>query len=158
MSDYESICETIARNNLALDDRRYDDCLATYAPDGSIAGRTGHAAIREFMMSQDLAKRPELQRRHVNSNIVAEVGGDNAEVGGDNAEVGGDNAEVGGDNAEVDADSADGDTAEVTSDLFVYDKVDGGAWALTAVGRYRDRLARQADGRWLFTSRELTFL
>jgi hypothetical protein len=130
MSDYESICETIARNNLALDDRRYDDCLATYAPDGSIAGRTGHAAIREFMMSQDLAKRPELQRRHVNSNIVAEVGGD----------------------------SADGDTAEVTSDLFVYDKVDGGAWALTAVGRYRDRLARQADGRWLFTSRELTFL
>jgi 3-phenylpropionate/cinnamic acid dioxygenase small subunit len=125
MSDYESICETIARNNLALDDRRYDDCLATYAPDGSIAGRTGHAAIREFMMSQDLAKRPELQRRHVNSNIVAEVGGD---------------------------------TAKVTSDLFVYDKVDGGAWTLAAVGRYQDRLARQAEGLWLFTSRELTFL
>jgi hypothetical protein len=125
MSDYESICETIARNNLALDDRRYDDCLATYTPDGSIAGRAGHAAIREFILSQDLAKRPELQRRHVNSNLVAEV---------------------------------DGDTAEVISDLLVYDKVDGGTWALTAVGRYQDRLARQTDGRWLFTSRELTFL
>ncbi|MGV9386890.1 hypothetical protein ACWDRB_64665 [Nonomuraea sp. NPDC003707] len=45
MSDYELICQTIARNNLALDDRRYDDCLATYTPDGSIAGRTGHTAI-----------------------------------------------------------------------------------------------------------------
>jgi hypothetical protein len=91
------------------------------------------------MMSQDLAKRPELQRRHVNSNILAEVDGGNAEV-------------------DADSDGVEGGTAQVTSDLFVYDKVDGGAWALTAVGRYRDRLARQADGRWLFTSRELTFL
>lgn len=125
MSDYELIRQTIARNNLALDDRRYDDCLATYTSDGSIAGRTGHAAIREFMMSQDLATRPELQRRHVNTNIVAEV---------------------------------DGDTAEVTSDLLVYDRVDGGAWTLAVVGRYQDKLARQADGRWLFTSRVLRFV
>ncbi|MGV9386889.1 nuclear transport factor 2 family protein [Nonomuraea sp. NPDC003707] len=77
------------------------------------------------MMSQDLAKRPELQRRHVNTNIVVEV---------------------------------DGDTAEVASDLLVYDKVDSGAWTLTAVGRYQDLMARQADGNWLFTARSLTFL
>lgn len=125
MSDYELICQTIARNNLALDDRRYDDCLATYTPDGTIAGRTGHAAIREFMLSQDLATRPELQRRHVNTNIVADVAGD---------------------------------AAEVTSDLLVYDKVGDGPWTLVAVGRYRDRLARQSDGGWLFVSRALTFL
>ena len=125
MSDYELIYQAIARNNLALDDRRYDDCLATYSSDGSIAGHTGHAAIREFMMSQDLAMRPELKRRHVNTNIVAEV---------------------------------DGYTAEVTSDLLVYDKVGDGAWTLAAVGRYQDRLVRLADSGWLFTSRSLTFL
>jgi len=43
LSDYDLICKTIARNNLALDDR-FEDCLATYTPDGSIAGHTGHAA------------------------------------------------------------------------------------------------------------------
>src|SRR5260370_28095243 len=70
VSDYDLICKTIARNNLALDDRRFEDCIATDTPDGSIAGHTGHAAIREFMLGQDLASRPELQRRHVNSNIA----------------------------------------------------------------------------------------
>lgn len=125
MSAYELIVQTIARNNLALDDRRYDDCVATYASDGSIAGRTGHAAIREFILSQDLATRSDLQRRHVNTNIVVDV---------------------------------DGDTADVTSDLLLYDKVGDGGWTLTAVGRYRDRLARQPDGTWLFSKRALTFL
>ena len=80
MSDYDLIRKTIARNNLALDDRRFEDCIATYAPDGSIAGHTGHAAIREFMLGQDLAIRPELQRRHVNTNIAIELNGDEAEA------------------------------------------------------------------------------
>jgi hypothetical protein len=40
----------------------------------------------------------------------------------------------------------------------VYDRVGDGPWTLVAVGRYRDRPARQADGNWLFTSRALTFL
>lgn len=75
VSDYDLICKTIARNNLALDDRRFEDCIATYTPDGSIAGHTGHAAIREFMLGQDLATRPELQRRHVNANIAIELHG-----------------------------------------------------------------------------------
>lgn len=80
VSDHELIRTTIARNNLALDDRRFEDCIATYAPDGSIAGRTGHAAIREFMLGQDLATKPELQRRHVNTNIAIELYGDEAEA------------------------------------------------------------------------------
>jgi hypothetical protein len=37
VSDHELVRNTIARNNQALDDRRYDDCVATYAPDGRIA-------------------------------------------------------------------------------------------------------------------------
>ncbi len=79
MSDYELISKTIARNNLALDDRRFEDCLATDTPDGSIAGHTGHAAIRQFMLAQDLATRPELQRRHVNTNIAIELHEDEAD-------------------------------------------------------------------------------
>jgi hypothetical protein len=80
VSDYDLILKTIACNNLALDDRRFEDCIATYAPDGSIAGHTGHAAIREFMLGQDLATRPELQRRHVNTNIAIELNGDEADA------------------------------------------------------------------------------
>ena len=80
VSDYDLICKTIARNNLALDDRRFEDCIATYTPDGSIAGHTDHAAIREFMFGQDLATRPELQRRHVNSNIAIELHGEEADA------------------------------------------------------------------------------
>ncbi len=57
MSDYEGIQQTIARNNIALDDRRFEDCIATYTPDGTIAGHTGHDAIRAFILSQDLAVR-----------------------------------------------------------------------------------------------------
>src|SRR5258708_6720950 len=80
VSDSDLICKTIARNNLALADRRFEDCIATYTPDGSIAGHTGHAAIREFMLGQDLATRPELQRRHVNSNIAIELHGEEADA------------------------------------------------------------------------------
>jgi hypothetical protein len=125
VSDYEGIQQTIARNNLALDDRRFEDCIATYTPDGTIAGHTGHDAIRAFILSQDLAVRDDLERRHVNTNILIEV---------------------------------QGDQAEAISDLLVYDKVGDGPWRLVTVGRYRDRLARQADGGWLFTSRELRFI
>jgi SnoaL-like domain len=51
------------------------------------------------------------------------------------------------------------DEAQVASDLILYDKVgDDGAWAVSAVGRYADTLARQSDGTWLFSHRQLTFL
>ncbi|GAB3872841.1 hypothetical protein GCM10029964_011960 [Kibdelosporangium lantanae] len=125
MSDFDEIRNTIARNNHALDDRRYDDCVRTYAPDGVIAGRRGHAAIREFMNHQELATRPDLERRHVNTNIAITVAGD---------------------------------VAEAVSDLLIHDRVADGPWTLTAVGRYTDTLARQADGSWLFTERKLRFI
>jgi len=63
MSDFDLIRNTIARNNQYLDDRRYDDCSRTFTQDGSIAGHKGRAAILEFMLSQGLGARPDLQRR-----------------------------------------------------------------------------------------------
>lgn len=89
----------------------------------TVVTTTGHAAIREFMNGQELATRLELERRHVNTNIVIT-----------------------------------GDFAEAVSDLLVYDKVADGPWTLTAVGRYTDTLARQADGSWLLAERKLRFI
>ena len=47
-----------------------------------------------------------------------------------------------------------GDTAEVVSDLVMFDRVGDGPWIIR-LGRYYDQLARQADGDWLFTRRRL---
>jgi 3-phenylpropionate/cinnamic acid dioxygenase small subunit len=51
-----------------------------------------------------------------------------------------------------------GDTANVTSDLAMFDKVDDDAAWTIRVGRYTDELARQPDGGWLFTHRTLVWL
>lgn len=83
ISDYEMIRNVIARNNQALDDRRYPDCVATFAEDGTIAGHRGGAAILEFMHSQGLGAEPDLQRRHVVTNIVIDISGDQADVASD---------------------------------------------------------------------------
>ena len=74
-SDFDLIRNTIARNNQYLDDRRYEDCARTFTEDGSIAGHNGRGAILEFMHSQGLGARPELQRRHVVTNIAIELSG-----------------------------------------------------------------------------------
>ena len=50
----------------------------------------------------------------------------------------------------------DGDRATSTSDLVMFDQVGDGPWTIR-VGRYTDELARQPDGRWLFTRRQLAF-
>ena len=83
MSDFDMIRNTIARNNQYLDDRRYDDCSQTFTQDGSIAGHKGRAAILEFMLSQGLGARPDLQRRHVVANIAIEISGDEAQADSD---------------------------------------------------------------------------
>jgi hypothetical protein len=50
-----------------------------------------------------------------------------------------------------------GGTADATSDLTMYDRVGTGPITVR-IGRYRDRLARQPDGKWLFTERQLEWL
>jgi hypothetical protein len=79
ISDRDVIRNTIARNNQYLDDRRYEDCARTFAEDGSIAGHQGRTAILEFMHSQGLGANPQLQRRHVVTNIAIDVAGDVAQ-------------------------------------------------------------------------------
>jgi hypothetical protein len=47
-----------------------------------------------------------------------------------------------------------GDTADSTSDLTMYDRVGDGPITVR-IGRYYDKLARQGNGKWLFTERRL---
>jgi SnoaL-like domain len=47
-----------------------------------------------------------------------------------------------------------GDTADVVSDLVMFDRVGDSPWIIR-LGRYHDQLACQANGEWLFTRRQL---
>jgi SnoaL-like domain len=46
-----------------------------------------------------------------------------------------------------------GDTAESVSDILVFECFAGHPWFMNIVARHRDKLARQTDGRWLFTEK-----
>ena len=50
-----------------------------------------------------------------------------------------------------------GDTADVSSDLAMFDQVGDGPVTIR-VGRYTDQLVRQSSGQWLFTRRQLEWL
>jgi 3-phenylpropionate/cinnamic acid dioxygenase small subunit len=47
----------------------------------------------------------------------------------------------------------DADTAAVESDFTVVERDEAGHAAIVLAGRYRDTVARQPDGRWLFRER-----
>jgi hypothetical protein len=47
----------------------------------------------------------------------------------------------------------DGDTATAETDMVTLVRADDGRARVTLVARYRDRLSRTAEGRWLISSR-----
>jgi uncharacterized protein (TIGR02246 family) len=49
-----------------------------------------------------------------------------------------------------------GDTAEVKSDMVVQECLPESIWTTVNVVRHTDRMARQPDGRWLFTLKHMT--
>jgi len=124
MTDEELIRTSVARYSHCLDDRRFKEWSETFTEDGVFGSRNGRAAIYANILQGELATRPELQRRHIVTNLEIHV---------------------------------TGDEAEATSDLLMYDKVGHEPWALR-IGRYYDRLRRQADGTWLFSLRRLDWL
>ena len=46
-----------------------------------------------------------------------------------------------------------GDTAEVVSDILVFECFEGRPWFMNIMARHRDKLAKQPDGRWLYTEK-----
>jgi enamine deaminase RidA (YjgF/YER057c/UK114 family) len=121
MTDEETIRNTVARYSHCLDDRRFKEWSETFTEDGVFGSRHGRSEIYQNILGGELATIPELQRRHIVTNLEVLVHG-----------------------AEADA----------ISDLLMYDKLGDAAWTLR-IGRYYDKLQRQANGDWLFTERRL---
>jgi 3-phenylpropionate/cinnamic acid dioxygenase small subunit len=78
MTDSDQIRNTIAHNNQLLDDRHYEECATTFTEDGAIGPYKGRKAILEFMASQGLGANPDLQRRHIVTNIMITIAGEEA--------------------------------------------------------------------------------
>jgi uncharacterized protein (TIGR02246 family) len=45
------------------------------------------------------------------------------------------------------------DTADAVSDILVFECLTGTPWKMNIVARHHDKLAKQSDGRWLYTEK-----
>jgi 3-phenylpropionate/cinnamic acid dioxygenase small subunit len=127
MRDEWAIGRVLARYCRFLDDQRYDDVVALFAPEGVLEsmgtraeGRDaiGRDAIRAFF-SEDGSTGGRPTSAHVLSNPVIDV---------------------------------DGDTARAESDWVMIQRDETGATGIVLAGRYRDELVR-IDGEWRFSNR-----
>ena len=127
MRDEWAISRVLARYCRFLDDQRFDDVVALFAPDGvldSMGTRAqGQQEIRAFfppigsLPAGASGGRPSSM--HVLSNPVIDV---------------------------------DGDRARAESDWVMIQRDESGTTNIVLAGRYRDELAR-IDGEWRFSSR-----
>jgi 3-phenylpropionate/cinnamic acid dioxygenase small subunit len=83
MTDQDKIRNTIARYSHCLDDRRFEEWSRTFTSEGVFGARTGRTAILENILGGELATRPELQRRHIVTNIEVQVDGTKADSSSD---------------------------------------------------------------------------
>jgi 2-iminobutanoate/2-iminopropanoate deaminase len=83
MNDEDIIRNTVSRYSHCLDDRRFKEWSETFTEDGVFGSRHGRAAIYENILGGELATIPELQRRHIVSNLEIMVHGDEADAIGD---------------------------------------------------------------------------
>jgi 2-iminobutanoate/2-iminopropanoate deaminase len=80
MTDEDLIRNTVARYSHCLDDRRFREWSETFTEDGVFGSRQGRAAIYENILGGELATIPQLQRRHIVTNLEVAVQGDAAEA------------------------------------------------------------------------------
>jgi len=80
VTEEESIRNTVAHYSHCLDDRRFREWSETFTEDGVFGSRHGRAAIYENILGGELATIPDLQRRHIVTNLELMVHGDTAEA------------------------------------------------------------------------------
>ena len=83
MTDEDLIRNTVARYSHCLDDRRFKEWSETFTEDGVFGSRNGRAAIYENILGGELATIPELQRRHIVTNLEIHVHQDEADATSD---------------------------------------------------------------------------
>ena len=130
-TSFEQIRRLLAEYCQFLDDRRYDEWSALFAPDGLwVLGERefhGRPAMHAYMV-QLATDRPTWRTKHVCTNVLVELDGG-------------------------------GRTGRGTSDLTMLAHTGDAPWAVASLGRYYDRVDRSADGtRWQFSERRLVVL
>jgi enamine deaminase RidA (YjgF/YER057c/UK114 family) len=83
MTDEEIIRITVARYSHCLDDRRFKEWSETFTEGGVFGGRHGRSEIYQNILGGELATIPELQRRHVVTNLEILVHGAEADATSD---------------------------------------------------------------------------
>jgi enamine deaminase RidA (YjgF/YER057c/UK114 family) len=80
MTDEEIIRNTVARYSHCLDDRRFKEWSETFTEDGVFGSRHGRSEIYQNILGGELATIPELQRRHIVTNLEILTHGDEADA------------------------------------------------------------------------------
>jgi 3-phenylpropionate/cinnamic acid dioxygenase small subunit len=78
MSDHDQIRQTFAQFCQFLDDRRFEDWAGLFTEDGVFNQLKGRAAIFNMISQAELASEPSLSRKHVITNAIIDVDGDEA--------------------------------------------------------------------------------
>jgi 2-iminobutanoate/2-iminopropanoate deaminase len=83
MTDEDLIRNLVAHYSHCLDDRRFKEWSETFTEDGVFGSRHSRAAIYENILGGELATIPELQRRHIVTNLELTLHGEQAEATSD---------------------------------------------------------------------------
>src|ERR1041385_8903522 len=78
MTDEDQIRNLLAQFCHRLDGRQFKEWSETFAEDGSFGERQGRAAILAHIQGGELARQPDLQRKHVIVNAIIDVRGNQA--------------------------------------------------------------------------------
>jgi 3-phenylpropionate/cinnamic acid dioxygenase small subunit len=83
MSDEEQIRRLLAEFCVFLDDRRFREWSDLFTEDGTFSKLVGRETIFSWISGDELAREPDLVRKHTVHNLLIDADGDSARVRSD---------------------------------------------------------------------------
>lgn len=83
MTDEEQIRRTLAEFCVFLDERRFREWADLFTEDGVFCEHVTRAAIFTWICGDQLAREPDLHRKHTVHNVIVDVDGDQARARAD---------------------------------------------------------------------------